>query len=398
MLDRLRAEAATLGKAAWRPMLVYTAELHARSILPPRPPFERPIEEIGPGYCYAPVFGHWDISHALQDSLPAEPEHARDQLLNILSQQQPSGMLPGLFALRGARVEFSARITHPPVWPFGVQAYLDHHGDDSLLPRALDVLRRQVAWFERERRAENGGFYYLDVCGDRIWESGVDDGVRFERLPKGRRAMVDATAHVQWLCDYGAAWAKRLGEDGAAFERQAAALREFIRRELFDEETGYFCDSWSRGSAPHAFEGLWPLVTGAADAAQAARAIDENLLNPRRYFTRHPIATVGVEDPRFELRMWRGPAWNSMTFWAATGCLRYGRADAARRLLEGALDDSAAQFERTGTIWEFYHPQGDRPEACMRKPYTPYHAPCHNYLGHNPLIAMARLWRKAGGP
>jgi len=34
----------------------------------------------------------------------------------------------------------------------------------------------------------------------------------------------------------------------------------------------------------------------------------------------------------------------------------------------------------------------------MRKPYTPYHAPCHNYLGHNPLIAMARLWRKAGGP
>jgi neutral trehalase len=226
----------------------------------------------------------------------------------------------------------------------------------------------------------------------------VDDGIRFEKVPKEWLAMCDATAHVYWLCEFGAAWAKRLGEDAAAFERKAAELRDFIRRELFDDATGFFCDSWSRGNAPHAFEGMWPMVVGAATEEQAARVIDENLLNPRRYFTKHPVATVGIEDPRFELRMWRGPAWNSMTFWAAVGCLRYRRADAARRLLEAALDDTAAQYMRTGTIWEFYHPHGERPDTCRRKPYTPYNAPCHNYLGHNPLIAMARMWEKASGP
>jgi putative isomerase len=90
--------------------------------------------------------------------------------------------------------------------------------------------------------------------------------------------------------------------------------------------------------------------------------------------------------------MWRGPTWNSMTYWAARGCLRYGRPDAARKLVERALDASAAQFELTGTVWEFYHPHGDDPRQVKRKPHTPYNTPCPDYLGHNPLIAMTRIY------
>ena len=77
--------------------------------------------------------------------------------------------------------------------------------------------------------------------------------------------------------------------------------------------------------------------------------------------------------------------------------MAYDRPDAARRLLARALDASAAQFARTGTVWEFYHPHGGEPEALTRKPQTPYNQPCRDYLGHNPLIAMARLWERAGG-
>jgi len=104
-----------------------------------------------------------------------------------------------------------------------------------------------------------------------------------------------------------------------------------------------------------------------------------------------------VSEPKFELRMWRGPTWNSMTYWAARGCLEYGRADAAHVLSERALDASARQFERTGTVWEFYHPHGGRPEDLQRKPQTPYNTPCADYLGHNPLIALARLWEATRG-
>ena len=83
-----------------------------------------------------------------------------------------------------------------------------------------------------------------------------------------------------------------------------------------------------------------------------------------------------------------------MTYWAALGCVRHRRSDAARKLLEAALDDTAAQFARTGTIWEFYHPQGRHPEEVERKPQTKRNQPFTEYLGHNPLFAMARLWQQ----
>jgi putative isomerase len=394
MLDRLRAETDTLGKPEWRPMLRYVAELHERSTHPAAPPFSRPWEEIGPGYCYQPAFGHWDIVHQVLDVLPAEPEHARDQLLNNLENQQADGLVPGSIWMRVPGGEWNTTAGHPPVWPVAVQDYCDRVGGTDLLADCYPALVKQIGWFEEARRAEGEGYYYTDIL-DHTWESGVDEGIRFDEIATGPFACIDATSHVYLLYEYAARWAPARGVDSQPFAARAAALRAFLGTRLFSQETGFFHDVWAEGRPEArrlAFEGMWPVVVGAATPEQAARVIDENLLNPARFFTPHPIASVGREDPRFELRMWRGPAWNSMTYWAARGCMRYGRREAAQALLAAALDQSAAQFTRTGTIWEFYHPLGGAPEEVRRKPHTPYNAPCPDYLGHNPLLAMARLW------
>lgn len=140
------------------------------------------------------------------------------------------------------------------------------------------------------------------------------------------------------------------------------------------------------------------MIVGAADPHQAGRVVDEWLMRKDRFFTVHPVATVAFTDPKFELRMWRGPAWNSMTYWAARGAAHYGRRTQARALLEAALDDTAAQFTRTGTIWEFYSPSGGPPEQLTRKPQTKRNQPFSDYLGHNPMLAMARLWTQLGTP
>jgi len=136
---------------------------------------------------------------------------------------------------------------------------------------------------------------------------------------------------------------------------------------------------------------IWPLVVGIATQEQAERVIDEHLMNPERFFGEHPIATLAMDSPEHQRLMWRGPAWNSMSYWAARGCARYGRKDAARRILERALDDTARQFDRTGTIWEFYDPHGGPPEDLEREVRPPAGTPRREYLGHNPLLAMARF-------
>ncbi len=255
-------------------------------------------------------------------------------------------------------------------------------------------MTRQIRWYENHRRATDAGYYYTDIL-DRTWESGVDEGVRFDDAQSGRLACVDATAHVYSLYENAAAWSERMGADGGEFQQHAERLRAYIQNELFDAETGTFYDIWAIGDPFKrrlTFEGMWPAVVGAATPEQANRVINEHLLNTDHFFAPHPICTVALTDPHFELRMWRGPTWNSMTYWAARGCMRYGRPDAARQLLERALDASAAQFERTGTIWEFYHPHGGDPRELERKPHTQYNTPCADYLGHNPLIAMAHTY------
>jgi neutral trehalase len=227
----------------------------------------------------------------------------------------------------------------------------------------------------------------------------MDEGIRYDERPPAAAACVDACSHVYLLYEHAARWSKNLREPAADWEAKARALREFIRKELWDSGTGFFFDQWTvRRPARRqlAFEGMWPVVVGAATAEQAQRVIDEHLLNPKEFFTPHPIATVALSEPKFELRMWRGPAWNCMTYWAARGCVRYGRPEAARQLLEKALDATAVEFGRTGTIWEFYHPLLGEQSLLRRKP-TAQNTPSRDYLGHNPLFAMADLWRQAGG-
>jgi hypothetical protein len=61
-------------------------------------------------------------------------------------------------------------------------------------------------------------------------------------------------------------------------------------------------------------------------------------------------------------------------------------------MLERALDRTAAEFVRTGTVFEFYHSLGGHAEEVVRKPNRAQVGPCRDYLGHNPLHAMARVW------
>lgn len=406
----LLKEAEGAGKAEWRPMLRYLARLHGQSVRPAAGYFPYAYETLGPGYMGGRAFGHWDLTQERFDAMRADPEHVRRQIVNELAGQQDDGLIPGLVTFGvsghpGAEVltgsdkpVWKSAKAFPPVWVMAVDAYVEQSGDRAVLGRALDAAVRQIGWFETKRAVPGGGFYYLDVVSD-VWESGVDEGIRFLDRPAEAEACVDASAHVYLLYDHAARWSRQLGRPAGVWAAKAEALRRFIQTELWDEQTGFFYDRWAvraPGKRHLTFESMWPVVVGAATSEQAGRVIREHLLNPREFFTPHPLATVAVSDAAYELRMWRGPVWNSMTYWAARGCLRYGDRDAARQLVERALDGTAAEFARSGTIWEFYHPMNGAQGELKRKP-SGRNEPCRDYVGHNPLFAMADLWRQAGG-
>jgi putative isomerase len=398
--EDLNKDAAKTGKPEWRPMLSYLAGLHKKATHAAQWPFDYEWEDLGPGYVYGNAFGHWDVVHEIIDVLPSYPTHALHQLLNDIKNQEASGLLPGSIYMPGGiskrdSVNWNRNTQgHPPLWPIAVQDYVDITGDNSVLKKFYNPLVRQIAWFENNRKSEDGGFFYNDILLKK-WESGVDEGIRFDEVSKGAFACIDATCHVYMLYKMAAQWSKKLGLDASWYEKRESELLKFIRNDLYVKQDGMFYDIWAVKDASLrnlAFESMWAIVSGAATKEQANRYISKYLADTSVFLTEHPVATVGRRDPKFELRMWRGPAWNSMSYWAARGCLYYGRKDVAKLVLEKALDESAKQFKRTGTIWEFYHPLGGNPEDVKRKPDTPYNTPCRDYLGHNPLIAMARMY------
>jgi hypothetical protein len=120
----------------------------------------------------------------------------------------------------------------------------------------------------------------------------------------------------------------RRADDGTGF------FYADVQTQLYDPNTGWFHNVWD--CKPLAFEGMWPMVVGAATDDQAWSVL-QAFLDPEKFFSPHPIRTVSATQAKREKRMWRGPAWNSMTLWAAGGCIRLGHPEAARQLLEPAL-------------------------------------------------------------
>ena len=392
--------------AKWLPVLEYHSGLHGRGTHGALPPLERDWVEVGPGYVGGPCFGHWDVMHAALDALEAEPAFARDQILNQIERQKDSGAIPGLLSWDARGEPFVMGGLAPAVWPFVLDDWLARHGpDDALRAKGLDALAKLLRFMERERSVAGGGFFFADAR-DRVWESGVDEGARFDPDvfgPDPVFSCVDATAQTALHYRIAERWARAGGgeagprESADDFARRAEALETFLADHCRDPESGWFFDApmaADRGKRVLSFEGIWGLFAcGRMDAA-ADRAVDTIVLDEKNLLGAHGLLTVGRHDARFEKRLWRGPSWNSMTYWAARACLRCERPDAARELLRRALDGAAEVFERTGTIWEFYGPDGEDPLVLHRKPDSVLDEPCPDYLGHNPLFAMAALFAR----
>ena len=390
----LLAEAELPEFREWRSVLRHLAAMHEGAMYEnPRCAAPHPLETLGSGYCFGPAFGHWDLVFALLDSCPVMPEHTLRQLENMLFFQQEDGFLPGAIFFRGEGDVPPPHwySTFPPVWPLAVDEYTKYAHDDRAVRLCYRPLLKQIAWFEANRRADGFGFAYLDMFGN-DWESGVDESLRCELVPeKGRFPNIDATAQMRLVYDAAARWAAMLGEDGADFARRRAELDEAIQTRFFSDETGFFHDAHllARGLTYRALTGVWALTAGAATPEQADRTIG-HLLEPTEFFTGHPLPFIAANEPGFSLRMWRGGAWNSITWMAVLGCLRYGRTDAARKIAEKVLERTQIAYLRTGSVWEFYHPHGGLPSEMARK-RAPWLLPCREYLGHNPLFAFARL-------
>lgn len=141
--------------------------------------------------------------------------------------------------------------------------------------------------------------------------------------------------------------------------RRADVIVERMMDVLWDEEAGLF---WARRSGKRIEVrtpfNLFPLLTGRLSPAIADRLV-AHLAAPREFWSRYPVPTVALDDPKFDAwQMWRGPTWVNVNYLLIEGLARAGYADLAQELRRRTLDLIAGQDD----IYEYYHPvTGENP-------------------------------------
>jgi hypothetical protein len=341
----------------------------------------------GTHYAYTrPSPGHypwqwyWDSCFAAIVWRRFDAARARTELETLLAAERSDGFIGHTIFWGGpppaprrftynvlSRSALSTASIQPPVlaWAWRIAV-----GDPADEPRIV----RHHGWLAENRDLDGDGLIWI-VQPD---ESGLDDAPQFDPIWRGRchslpgfvllvrrnrrlgydlRRIVDAGGPV--CCEvmtnvlYGLS-RLALGEP---------SLTPAIVDRMYDPDSGLF---WPLARPalserpPLTWSALAPLALPDLPEEIGRRLVEEQLLDPDRFWLPVPLPSVSAADPKFSLRdtvfpgvrrYWRGPTWINAAWLVWLGMVRLGydeEAEELARRLAGAVDTSGMR--------EYYDP------------------------------------------
>jgi len=325
--------------------------------------------ERGHTYPHRRTYPHqwlWDSCFAaIAWAAVGEPERGVRELDNALSAQFDDGFVPHMrYAFenneRGPRTDCSS-FTQPPIHAHAARVLATY----GPLPEGMiERIGRGLDWLWEHRRTPDGLLFLVHP-----WESGADDSPRwdswvadflgvgdFRRLrwwrPRWSRfdrhlvevavfdpagvavdspEFVVAPAAFNALAAHAAMEYAELSGD-ASWARRAAELADLMDHRMWRHGEGLWSDVAIRGGGDSVhiptLDGVLPaLVT--ADAARAARALDQ-LESTRRFAAPYGPTYVARSHSSYRPNeYWRGSAWMQMSYLARLAALRWERTELA---------------------------------------------------------------------
>jgi putative isomerase len=334
----------------YRSQYYYAWWVMGNNILSPHGLFRR--ESVVPSKAHYVGAWQWDnYFHALAFRYTDAPL-AHDQIRFMIDHQLPDGMIPDAIYDEGAithlEVPVAAAVTKPPIIAWVAMHVYEATGDDSLLREIYEpIIRWNSWWFGLNDDDADGIVQYSHP-----FSSGLDDSPLWDGgVP------VEAVDLNTYLCIQMEALAKMARVLGRTREaemwlRKSRALAARMQEHFYDADHGLF---WSqkdhepiRVLTPFS---LYPLWTGQLPQAVNQRLVG-HLLDPKQFWTTHPLPTVAVSDPKYDpAQMWRGPVWININYIFVEALGRAGYAPLARDLAERTMRLVMGQND----IYEYYN-------------------------------------------
>ncbi len=181
----------------------------------------------------------------------------------------------------------------------------------------------------------------------------------------------------------------KLDEVAEQYQKDADELKAAIQEHCWDERDGFFysvdlnlkpvnTEKWAyHGGAPRSWDcviqriGVWSgflaMWAEIATPEQAERMVKEHYKNTKTFNAPYGVRTLSKMEKMYNLRAsgnpssWLGPIWGISNYMTWHGLVKYGFKEEAKELAAKTIILFGKDFNRDGTLHEYYQPENGEP-------------------------------------
>jgi hypothetical protein len=258
---------------------------------------------------------------------------------------------------------FDPRGTGPNIMAWTEWIDYQTSGDVERLRAVFPALVAYHRWWKDWRTWPDGGYWTTGLG------SGMDNQNRIPDSSSHHRhySWADTTFQQALNCRMllNAAGVIDRHEFDAELQTEYAHLRDYVNARMWDERAGFYFDVASdRTLSPiKSIGAYWGLLAGLVPPERAARMV-ANLDDPALFNRPHRIPSQAADSGggyRADGGYWLGGVWAPTNYMVLRALTEHGHDDLAFAIALNHVDNVAAVFQDTGTLWENYAPESTAP-------------------------------------
>lgn len=324
-------------------------------------------------------FWAWDSWKHSVALVHFEPELAKNQIRTMFDFQNEHGMIVDCINTDETNNFNSWNLnwlnTKPPLAAWSVWKVYEVTNDIQFLNEMYPKLVKYHTWWYENRDHDKNGVCEYGSSLPKVyackWESGMDDGVRFDKSEMVKnndhansltQESMDLNSFLVYEKELLSNIAKVLNKENEsnAYKSDAKILQEKVQNLMFDEATGYFYDitlDKKEKIVVQGSEGWIPLWTNVASKEQADKVV-KNMLDPEKFGTYIPLPTMAKDHPEFFSKgnYWRGPVWLDQVYFGINSMKNYGYVKDADNYTKQIFDRLEGLNKSGLAIRENYNP------------------------------------------
>jgi len=298
----------------------------------------------------------WDTVFMLQFGAYAQQAETIGSLDNFYAKQHADGFIcREIDQAGGGDVLYTGVIkdaVNPPLYSWAEWRHYAFTGDQSRLASAIIPIAKHYDWLRKNHALANGAY----------WNTGLGAG-EDDLKRKDPTSWIDMTAQQAQNAIFSAFMATLVKNDSlsAFFVEEYLSLSKLLNDKFWDPTTTLFTDLAADGSPTHVKTALafWPMVAGTPSLSQA-NSLQMHLRNPAEFWRLNvvPVLAADQEGYTADGSYWNGAVWAPTNYIVMEGMQQYGFHQLATLASRLYLSNMATTFQKSGTIWEHYAPEG----------------------------------------